>query len=383
MRFLPYCLLCLIFFWSPFLQAQTEGELEQGEIYAIGTGAIHEGNMALAKKNAIAKALIKGVEDYLLRRLGSHGVINNFERLVEGVIPKAKEEIENFNILAEGKIGGEYKVLVRLKINQEVIDQKLREAGLIYAEGPPIKVLFLVSEVNGGSISYWWNDPAINPALTATELAIYKAFQERGFVPINKTLLTPETEYPKELRTPELEEGDILVLGKLFSADVVIYGRSEMTDQNGVALTLKAYDVENNNPICEDSQFEEVDKDLKGDQTKTITLERLANRMAGRLAPAMIRHLTLDRSKIHHLEITIRDLKGPRQVKEIRDFLRNEVGRVESVKVTRIKGNAVSFEVETRRERREFLNRILNHTGLPFPLNPVKTGDGEIILTAV
>ncbi len=382
-QFFTYSLLCLLFLWAPFLQAEAKGEPEQSEVFSIGTGPIYKGNMALAKKSAISNALIKGVEDYLMRRLGSHGVINNFERLVQGVIPGAKEVIENFHILAEGKMGEEYKVLVRLKINKKVIDQKLRQAGLIHAEGPPIKALFLVSEVSEGLISYWWNDPEINPALTPTELALYKVFQERGFVPINRTLTTPEVESFKELRAPELEEEDILLLGRLFSADVVIYGRSEMADEKEVTLTLKAYDVRRGNQICEDSQAEEVESDLGSDEGITITLERLANRVAGQLTPTIIQILTADSVKIHYLEVTIRGVENPRQVKEFRDFLRNDVTGIESVKQTRIRKNSVSFEVEYRGGRKRFLDRILKHKGPPFSLDLVQTEDEQIVLTAI
>ncbi|MFH1240722.1 MAG: hypothetical protein V1689_00050 [Pseudomonadota bacterium] len=376
-------LFCLLFFWPPFLRAETKGELEQSEVLAIGTGAIHEGNMALAKKNAISNALIKGVEDYLMRRLGSHGVINNFERLVQGVIPKAREEIQNFNILAEGKIGDEYKVLVRLRINEEVIDQRLRQTGLIHAEGPPIKVLFLVSEASEERVSCWWNDPENNPALSPTELALYKAFQERGFIPINRTLTTPETEYFKELRSPELEDEDIFILGRLFSADVVIYGQSETADPKGVALRLKAFDVDKGRQVCENSQAQELESDLRGAEGMSVTLERLVNRVAGELAPAVIKVLTADSTKVHRLAITVRGLKTLRQVKEIRDFLRSEVKGVESVRLSRIKKNSISFDVESRGDKKRFLDSILNHKKLPFKLSPVRTEDGDIVLTVV
>ena len=234
-----------------------------------------------------------------------------------------------------------------------------------------------------GLISYWWNDPEINPALTPTELALYKVFQERGFVPINRTLTTPEVESFKELRAPELEEEDILLLGRLFSADVVIYGRSEMADEKEVTLTLKAYDVRRGNQICEDSQAEEVESDLGSEEGITITLERLANRVAGQLTPTIIQILTADSVKIHYLEVTIRGVENPRQVKEFRDFLRNDVTGIESVKQTRIRKNSVSFEVEYRGGRKRFLDRILKHKGPPFSLDLVQTEDEQIVLTAI
>lgn len=103
----------------------------QDEILVIGTGRINDGNVARARRAAISEALIKGVEAYLARRLGRQGMINNFPRLLQNVIPKAREEVENFRILAEEKVEAQYKIFVRVKINKELMDEKLREIGLV------------------------------------------------------------------------------------------------------------------------------------------------------------------------------------------------------------------------------------------------------------
>ncbi len=378
-----YFLLCLFFLWTPFLPAESKGEEVQDEIFSIGTGPIEKGNVALAKKKAISNALIKGVEDYLLRRLGSHGVINNFERLVRGVIPGAREEIENFHILAEENIGKKYKIFVRMKINKKVIDQRLRQAGLIHTEGPPIRVLFLVSETSEGAVSYWWNAPGTNPALTATELALFKIFQERGFIPINRTLTAPEVESFDELRSPVLEQNDILVLGRLFSADVVIHGQSEMADGKEIILTLAAYDVHKGNQLYEDTQTENIEGDPEDDETGALALERLTNRVAGQMAPALIQILSAERAKPQHLEITVRGIKTPRHIKEFRDFLREHVKGIESVTQSRVRKNSASFEVEFRGDKKSFLDNILNHKDSPFPLDFVETQNDQIVLTVV
>jgi hypothetical protein len=103
----------------------------QDEILVIGTGSITDGNVARARRAAISEALIKGVESYLAQRLGSRGMINNFPRLLQNIIPKARRGIEKFRILAEEQVGAQYKILVRVKINEKLMDEKLREIGLV------------------------------------------------------------------------------------------------------------------------------------------------------------------------------------------------------------------------------------------------------------
>lgn len=381
-QFVGYALLCLLFLCSPFLHAETERPLVKDEVFTIGTATIHEGNLALAKKRAISDALMKGVESYLINRLGGHGMINNFQRLVQGVIPGAREQIENFHILAEEKIGEEYKVLVGLRINKVVIDERLRLAGLVHTEGPPIKVLFLVSEMKDGTTSYWWNNPEIQPSLSATELALFSVFQERGFAPINRTLTTPEIEYFIEPRSPDLEDEDILVLGRLFSADVVVYGQSQITGKEGVSLSLKAYDLHQEIKLCEASRTEEVESGPGGDEGIIATLQRLINRLAGDLSPTIIQSVTAESTKVHHLKVTLKGLGSYKQLTAFRGFLRGNVKGIKSVKETRITRNSVSYEVEFRGDRDRFLDRVLNHKDLPFPFNLVRSEDGRIILTA-
>jgi len=287
-------LLIVVLFETVLSDAKIRKESATNEVLAIGTASIVSGNLALAKKSAISRALMKGVENYLVHRLGSQGIVNNFQRFIEEIIPGAKEEIENFNILTETQFGNEYKVFVRLKVNEKVIDKKLREAGLIFMEGPPIKVLFLVSEVKDETIFYWWKDPEVHSALSPTELALNKVFQKRGFSSINRPLSVPVTGFSKALRSPTLEEADVLKWGELFSSDVVIYGQANIVDEKEVSLTLNAFDVNQGLQIGQDFQVEQIEKRLEANEQIIETLERLVDRLADRLTPTIVRTVRFD-----------------------------------------------------------------------------------------
>ena len=139
-----FCLTCL--FAVPLFADNPEGGRHENEVYAIGTGKIVQGNLAVAKRKAIESASGKGLEVYLIRRLGSQGMVNNFQRIVQEVIPRSADAFENFNILAEEQMEPYYQILVRFRINEKVMDETLREAGVVYTEGPPVKVLFLVQK---------------------------------------------------------------------------------------------------------------------------------------------------------------------------------------------------------------------------------------------
>jgi len=377
--FLICCLLCFFFFWAPPLPAETGGNSGGNEILAIGTCAVTNGNLAMAKEAAISQALMKGIEDYLVRRLGAGTVASNFQRFTQEIIPGAKEGVENFHILAESQIGDEYKILVRLKINEKIIDEKMRRAGIILMEVPPIKVLFLISETRNGTTLYWWEDPEVPSAMSPIELALHNAFQDKGFTPVNRTLSVPMDEYSTGLRSPALEDDAVLRWGRLFSADVVIYGRSRVVDEQEVSLTLMAFDVNQGVQICQSLHTEPIMKDPEGKEQMTETLGRLVNHLVTKLTPAIIQVATPDHEKIHHLEVILTGLRTHRQFRGFMEFLRNDVTGVKSVKQTRVKKDSISIAVEFQGDGNRFIDRVLNHKDLPFSLDFDQAEEGEIL----
>ena len=140
--FLLYCcFFCAL--WLSLAPAAMGAKTAENEILAIGTATIKEGNLAQAKESAISDALTKGVENYLLHRLGIEGVSDNFNRIIYDILPRAKVKVENFNILLEDQTGEEFNVFIKLRVNEKVIDEKLREAGVVVTKGSPIEALYL------------------------------------------------------------------------------------------------------------------------------------------------------------------------------------------------------------------------------------------------
>ncbi len=372
--FLLWC-----FFIVTTLSFAGTGE-KPNEVLAIGSSVVVGGNLALAKERAISQALKKGVENYLLRRLGSLDTLNNFQRLAQEIIPRAKEEIENFNILAEYQIIDQYKILVRLKINEKVIDDKLREAGIILTEGPPIKVLFLVSETKGGAVTYWWKDPGSPSALGPTELVLHNVFQRRGFSPINRTLGVPETQFSDDMRSFNLNDNDILRWGKLFTASVVIYGQTGINEEEGVSINLKAFDVKQGIMVSQELQVELIEKGPDGNEDIITLLEKIVSGLVDRMAPAIFRMAAVDHEKAQHIEITLIGLNNYRQFRIFRDFLKRDVAGVKSVKQIRVRRNSISIAVEFQGDKYRFLDCVLNHENIPFPLSLSETEEGKILL---
>lgn len=354
----------------------------QSEILVIGTGIIQDGNIANAREAAVSEALVKGVEAYLARRLGSKGMINNFPRIIHDIIPKAGEEIENYNILAEEQIDKYFKILVKVKVNENVIEEMFREMGLVSMEGPPIKILFLVSQISspGGMISYWWKTPESHEALTPTELSLYRVFQERGFQPINRMITVPERDYPSEMMALDLSDETVINWGRIFSADVVIYGKCMIVEGENISVLLKSFDVEEGEMISQDSQVESIEG-VPPDRTDLIMqgIERTVNHLATRLSPEIIKRFKEQEAIISFFEITLKGLKSFKQLREFEDFLKKDIPGVGLVRLTRVKGNTVSLSVAFSGSKDKFLDAVISHENFPFQADLSRSEEGEII----
>lgn len=367
--------------FGPFLlAARSDDALPTGVVLAMGAARIPGDNPALAKERAISQALVKGVEAYIVRHLKGRDLINYFDRITHEVLPAAREAIENFNILAEERLKDNYTVLVRIKVNEEIIRNKLRDAGIVLTPGAAVRILLLVSEITESGTAYWWRDPESYPALTATEVALYQAFQNKGFHPINRSLTPPLVKPDTSMTSPEPSTEDLLEWGTLFDADMVIYGQSQMVDPKKVTLSLNALHAEQDSLICQEFGIERIDVENGSPEARSKSLQRLAKRLTAELSPCIMRAVAEERGKVDQLVITFEGVCTYKQFSKLRAFLKQEIAGVEHVTPSRIKAKAVSAVVQFQGDRATFITRILNHQKLPFPLHAGQRKGEHIVL---
>jgi hypothetical protein len=360
---LPNLLVALLCFSAAWAQASEKGE--NRDIIAIGTGLVTDENVARAREAAVADALNKGVEQYLARRLGGQGMITNFSRLVQGVVSTKNEEIEHFNILAEERVDKRYKVLVRLRVNERLMEEWFREKGVVLVMDQPMKIVFLVSQVEkpSNSLSYWWRVPEEGAALTGTELVLHQVFEDFGFFPVNRSLKSLETKYSAEMTAPELTSEGALQWGELFSVPVVVQGRCEITDGKEVSVSLVALDTERRTIIDQDSQSENVEA---GPEGINRALEKVVRRLAARLCPSIRKTVEIREERTNQIEVVVKGLRSFKDLKGVSEFLKEEIQGVRSVRQTKLGKDFVGLVVEFSGEKQEFLNRISGQANVPF-----------------
>jgi hypothetical protein len=355
---------------------------DRSEILAIGSGSVISGNVAGARQKAISDALDKGFEIYLTRFLGSQTMINNFTRLINEVVPDSEEMVENFNILAEENNGKHYKLLVRIKVNEDLMSEKLSQLGIILPDIPAIRVLFLVSQKDSQDrdVAYWWNAPDKSSPLTSTELILFRVFQERGFDPVNRLSSVPEEECSEDMIDLYLTDEEAIEWGELFGVDIVVTGMSEVIRNEMVSISLKVMDVKEKTVIGEDSQIESVHQ-YDSDQEQIMdTLTRAVNSIANRLTPAIIYSFEETEQEINLIEIELRGLRNFGQLNAFMEFLKADIEGVESVIQTSVKRNLINLSVEFSGERDTFYNRVKSHERFPVFADLKQKEEGGFVI---
>jgi hypothetical protein len=353
-------LLCVSLAW-----AQGNAKSENRDIITIGTGLVTDGNVARARGAAVANALNKGIEQYLSQRLGTQGMITNFSTLMKGVVSGENQEIEHFNILAEEREDKRYNVLVRLRVNERVMEERFREKGVVLLNDQPIKVVFLVSQVEspGNKLSYWWKAPDEGTALTGTEVVLHRVFEDFGFFSVNRLMQAIETKHSTEMTTPDLSSEDALRWGELFSAPVVIQGRCEIRDDKEISVSLFALDTEKRSIIDQGSQNEVVEA---GGDGVGKAIEKAVRRLAARLCPSIRKAIEVQEMGTNQVEVVVKGLRSFRDLKAIREFLEREIRGVRSVRQNKLGKDFAGLTVEFSGDRQEFLNRVSGQSNVPF-----------------
>ena len=363
-------------------KAQTEADTGQDQTLVIGTGDIRDENVSDARSMAISEALVKGVEEYLTGRLGSERMINHFPRLLQDVIPNAKEWIANYHILAEERINDHYKVLIKARVNDKLVEERLREIGVDLMERPPIKVLFLVSQSQSpeGKLSYWWQAPEAEFVLTPVEVALHNAFEAHGFHPVNRLLRMPEGEYSPGMKNSELTEEDAIGWGRLFSADMIIRGRCEVVQEREVALELQALHVGNGSLIDWDRQMKVMEETSAEVDQVVETIGNLVSDMAARLSPKIWNTMQFQEATLCRIELALLGLRSFNQFRAFKGFLENDISGVKSAKQTRIRDDMVFIAVEFFGDEKRVIDMISTQTSLPFMTDVERTEEGEIFV---
>ena len=367
------------------LSSSLYGKDNNNEIIVIGTGAITKENLAEARKLAISDAHIKGIETYLVKLLGRNGMINNFESIINEIIPSSGDVIENYDIRAEVSNRTSYKLLVSIKVNEKLMEEKLRNAGIVLYEGASLRVLFLISDRTSPEEMpfIWWDDPENKTNLSSSELLLHRLFQERGFDPVNRLTSVPEEGYNPELFKDDLTDEDAAKWGKLYSADLVILGKVDVNEFNRMSADIKAIQVENASVLASYSKEQIINNDIESNETVAQVQEKILTEGVTGIIPDILKVFKKEEEKLSRFDMKLKGLDSLRQVSTFVAFIKEKISGVVSVLPTRITHGSITMSIEFSGSKEAFIDKIKDSTDVPFAAEIIIDETGALSIRAM
>ncbi len=369
---LPFLHLCLFLLFLPLILnllikdslAQEMKEAVPGERIVTGTGIIVEENVALARNEAISQAFSKALEGYLIQRLGSKGMANNFQRLDEEILSETKEEIQDYQVISEFMTDRYVRVLMKVRVNEAVLEQKLKNMGLRKTDTVQIDVLFLVSEKKKGSSPiYWWGDPSRQTSLTQTDLSLSRVFEDRGFRIINRSFFPPEESYDEGMLNAKLTVEEAVKWGKLLSAQIVIAGEANLYGASRASVFLRAMKVMDGAIIAQGYREGTANKKRRD---KKSAIGSAINSWARDMVPHIVEGVKPGQKVVNRITIMVKGFKSYRALRDFKEFLKENFPEIKSVLERSLKSDLVKVSVKTSGTSKRLAKKVLKHPKRPF-----------------
>ncbi len=360
------------------LRAQERGSTGRtGQVLALGVAKIVENNVASARQQAIARAVKKGVEYYLVSKLGQKTTAEHLDTLIDRILPRAKELVEYYHVVKETQLEDRYTLLLSIRVNEKLAIDRLREQGLLGTEAKPVRILFLVGNTLQGSGQYWWKRPEEISPLCPAELALFKAFQDKGFEFVDRTISFPTAEVTPEMKQVELSPLLIKAWGELFGANVVVYGKGQTESSGEVSMSLQVISVADGTEYCR--MTETSFSTTKPSPQEIVSIfEEIVNRMMPRLE-ACVADAGGQELAYKTFEVVLRGLKDYVQYRRLKNFLSKEIPGVKEFVQSRIGSHYVSFRVQFQGDEEKFASLVMYHDALPVPIQSVEKKEGQVV----
>lgn len=353
--------------------AQEMKEVVPGERIVTGTGIIVKENIALARNKAISQAFSKALEEYLVQRLGSQSMASNFQRLDEEILSKTKEEIQDYQVISEFMTNRHVRVLMKVRVNEVVLEQKLTNMGLRRTDTIQTDVLFLVSEKKKGSSAvYWWGDPSRQTSLTQTDLSLSRAFEDRGFRIINRSFFPPEEGYDEGMLDAQLTVEEAVKWGKLLSAQIVVAGEANLYGASRASVFLRAIKVMDGTIVAQGYREGAVEKNRKDEKT---AIALAISSWAHDMIPHIIEGVESAQKTVNNIIIMIKGLESYRALRELKEFLKGNFPEITSVTERSLKRDSVKISVKTSGSPERLAKMVLKHPKRPFSFDVSELSD--------
>ena len=221
------CLFFLLLFF-PVTPAISAGTPAVVSTTAEGVGVIKSGNKAMARDQAIRDGQRIAVEQAVGTMVASETLVQNYEVLRDQIYSQTQGYIKNFTIIEEKEEGSLYRVTLKAQVARGSLENDLMALGMLMQRKEMPRIMLMVAEQNVGMhyYSFWWGLKSEQTDLSVTESVLMEQLGQKGFVLVDPSVKAGRVDVSEPYRIASLSNEAIVSIGRLYAAEVVIYGKA-------------------------------------------------------------------------------------------------------------------------------------------------------------
>ncbi len=207
----------------------------EGTVTAEGMAGIINNDKPKARDQAMNHALRNAVEQAVGTIISSETMVANYEVLSDNIYSRTHGYVQNYQVLNEKAEEGLYHVTIRASVTTSGLKNDLAALGLLMARKNMPRVMIVVAEQNVGSERYtsWWSPMGAGTDVHAgladlgiTENSLMKFLTEKGFHLVDHGMKTGQVKIAGAYQIDNLSNNTIRDIGRLYEAEIVIYGKA-------------------------------------------------------------------------------------------------------------------------------------------------------------
>ena len=320
-----------------------------------GAASIREDNIANARADAINDAIKKTVAGALEALLSAEQISINSDIIEENILSKSDQYITNYKVVSEKAIGNIYQVTIEAITSKSKLNEDLLLLGLLSSQKGAIKTLVMLAEEdNEGSTSiYWWKDADNYKDSGASAKVLEAKLAENGFYLIDIHEGSISSGIPDYYKDETLSVDAISYMGKLYDADLVIYGKTHTlpAKQSGKSsrksihaiVSLSAINADTGEILISSENEELSDPDGVEDAFRKAT-----SQLSERMISVISERLNSSEGNLSSIIMTISGITSYSNFMNFQEAIKKEARGVQKIEQRSFSAGKAKLEIEMK-----------------------------------
>ncbi len=326
-----------------------------------GFGAVVNGNVELAKKEATEDALRRALEMVMGAMVSAETVVENYQLVSDKIISKVNGYIKSYKVLDAKESQGVVTVKVEAVVKESDLknDLELLQTTLERMNYPRVVIMMAEQNVGMTVFSFWWGGAAAQAVQTdigSAEQALTSALLEKNFRIVDRNALAAGVKVKPAYQVVDISNQDILEMTKTLDADIVIAGKAMARSVGSIAgsqmtstqanVTMRAINLKDGK-VLGSAAAQAAQAHIDPVTGGTMAIEKAAKEASKKLVADMVRSWTQTLNNGEEYTVVINNLPDSVAMFKVEQALRaNKL--VTGAMLQSFEGKTATFRVSFR-----------------------------------